>query len=482
VTIQQLTGNGTYVLDPAATSRTAFLVRPPNPNPRGEYFLLENRQGGAAGLADSAMIRRHCQTSGQPVTCPGGLLIWHVDSAKIATSGFHGPNTVNVGSIHGLVLEEADGVRQLWCCNRGDAGDPYNGTSGNTAFVYRTNPVAARTDGSFAGLGIDQITPVGTQMSFRLQFGALTAVRGTDSAATIQFDASSFNVFRDLLDNGSSHTVGFTDQQVNGRTRWNFQSWSDGGAITHTIAGSLAGGTLTATLLRDFKLTATGGPDGSIQATDTSGIDLAGGTFIREGRTVTLTATPDSGQNFGGWSGDTITANATVAFPMGRAYTVFATFGSLAIASVSQRPNGVMGGTYLDTLKSSGGTGVNSWAITGGAMAPGLTISASTGVISGFPHDTGTFNFTATVASGAQIQAKPFSMSVTAPNLAGADVVMQLLGPSAPLNADQTRYLDFLGNNNNGFDVGDFLAWLQKTGATLSPAMIQALQRKGGPR
>jgi len=109
-------------------------------------------------------------------------------------------------------------------------------------------------------------------------------------------------------------------------------------------------------------------------------------------------------------------------------------------------------------------------------------LSDLAGVISGFPHDTGTFNFTATVTSGAQIQAKPFSMSVTAPNLAGADVVMQLLGPSAPLNADQTRYLDFLGNNNNGFDVGDFLAWLQKTGATLSPAMIQALQRKGGPR
>lgn len=482
VTIQQLTSNGTYVLDPAATSRTAFLVRPPNPNPRGEYFLLENRQGGAAGLADSAMIRRHCQTSGQPVTCPGGLLIWHVDSAKIATSGFHGPNTVNVGSIHGLLLEEADGVRQLWCCNRGDAGDPYNGTSGNTAFVYRTNPVAARTDGSFAGFGIDQIAPVGTQMSFRLQFGSLTAVRGNDSAATIQFDASTYSVFRDLLDDGSSHTVGFTDQQVNGRTRWNFQSWSDGGAISHLITGSLAGGTLTATLLRDFKLTATGGPDGSIQATDTSGIDLAGGTFIREGRTVTLTATPDSGQNFGGWSGDTITANATVAFPMGRAYTVFATFGSLAIASASQRPNGVMGGTYLDTLKSSGGTGTNSWAITSGAMAPGLIISASTGVISGFPHDTGTFNFTATVTSGAQIQAKPFTMSVTAPNLAGADVVIQLLGPSAPLNADQTRYLDFLGNNNGGFDVGDFLAWLQKTGASLSPAMLQALQRKGGLR
>src|SRR6266542_4146217 len=149
VTLQQLTSSGTYALDPAATSRTAAYIRPPGPNPRGESFLVENRQGGPAGLADSAVIRRHCQTSFQPVTCPGGLLIWHVDSSKIAASGFRGSNTVNSGSIHGLVLEEADGLRQLWCagggCNRGDAGDPYPGVGGNTAFVYRTNPVATMT-------------------------------------------------------------------------------------------------------------------------------------------------------------------------------------------------------------------------------------------------------------------------------------------------------------------------------------------------
>src|SRR6202008_384159 len=125
---------------------------------------------------------------------------------------------------------------------------------------------------------------------------------------------------------------------------------------------------------------------------------------------------------------------------------------------------------YADTLRTNGGTGTNSWAITSGAMAPGLTINASTGAISGFPHDTGTFNFTATVTSGAQIQAKPFTRSVTAPSLATADVTMQLLGPSAPLNADQTRYLDFLGNNNGVFDIGDFLAWVKATGAALSPA------------
>ena len=63
-----------------------------------------------------------------------------------------------------------------------------------------------------------------------------------------------------------------------------------------------------------------------------------------------------------------------------------------------------------------------------------------------------------------------------------AILTAQLLGPTSPLNADQIRYLDFLGNNNGSFDVGDFLAWVKATGAPLSAAAQQAPQRKGGPR
>jgi len=44
------------------------------------------------------------------------------------------------------------------------------------------------------------------------------------------------------------------------------------------------------------------------------------------------------------------------------------------------------------------------------------------------------------------------------------------------------RYLDYLGNNDGSFDIGDFLAWVKATGAPLSAAALQARQRKGGPR
>jgi M6 family metalloprotease-like protein len=488
VTIQQLTTTGVYSLDPAATARTAAYVRPSGPNPRGEFFLLENRQ---ALLADTALIRLHCKRSGNPPGCGGGLLIWHGDSTQIANHGFRYPgnNTVNYGTIHGLVLEEADGRSQLWCgvggCNRGDAGDPYPGTSGNTSFVFRTNPAALmNSDSSFAGFGVDQIsqTVPGGTMSFRLRFGALTVARASDTGAVIQFDAAPYNVFRDLLDQGSSHNVGFADGQLSadGRTRWNFVSWSDGLAINHAITGSLAGGTLTANLARQFKLTATATSGGSVAA-DTA-INLAGD-FLPDGRSVQLTPTPNAGHFFCGWSGaDTTTTDSLLTLPMRHPYTVTANFGTNAtITSASARPDGVMGAAYADTLRISGGGGVMTWTVIGGALPQGLTLAAN-GVVSGFPQQSGSnFSYTARVTS-CDTTSRAFTLKVTVPTLATADVTAQLLGPTSPLSADQIRYLDFLGNNNGSFDIGDFLAWVKATGAPLSATVLQAVQRKGGPR
>jgi hypothetical protein len=94
---------------------------------------------------------------------------------------------------------------------------------------------------------------------------------------------------------------------------------------------------------------------------------------------------------------------------------------------------------------------------------------------------TGTFSFTVTITVSAQSDSKAFTMSVTAPTLATNDVLLQLFGSGSPLNVDEQRYLDFLGNNNNGFDIGDFLAWVKATGAPLSPAVLNSLpRRKGG--
>ena len=499
ITLAPATTTGTYTFDAAPLSDTAFYVRVQGANPRGEYYLLENRQ---RQQADTALIRVHCARAGSPPGCTGGLLIWHVDSAKLAQSF---SNNVNTGPIHGVAVVQADGFGNLdaaavggnfcpstaiffGCSNRGDAGDLFPGATNNTRLVFRTNPAALKNaDGSFAGFAVDSIQQLvlNRTMSFRLRFGALSIVRASDPAATIQFEGSSYTEYRDLLEEGQGYAVSITDPQLSpdGRTRFHFGSWSDGLAQTHSYIGQLAGDTLIATLTRDFKLTAVSGSGGVIQA-DTSGTDIttavAAGAFIREGRSVTLTATPDPGETFGGWSGDTATLNAVLVLPMGRSYSVNASFGALAISSATARPNGVMGAAYNDTLRVTGGTGTNSWSVTGGALPQLLTLNATSGVVSGFLHQTGNFTYTVTVTSGAQSQGKTFTFSVTAPTLATADVTAQLLGPTAPLNADQIRYLDFLGNNNGGFDVGDFLAWVKLTGAPPSPPVSQSMPRRKG--
>ena len=503
ITLVPATTTGTYTFQAAGLSDTAFMVRVQEPNPRGEYYLFENRQ---RAQSDTALIRVHCARAGSPPGCTGGLMIYHVDSAKIAQSF---QNDVNAGSIHGVAVVQADAFGNLdaaavngnfcpstsiflGCSNRGDAGDLFPGATNNTiGLVFRSNPAALKNfDGSFAGFAVDSVKQLvlNNTLSFRLRFGGLTTARASDSTATIQFAGSNYNVFRDLLEEGQGYAVNITDPQLSadGRRRFHFSSWSDGLPQSHTYAGHLAGETLIANLTRDFKLIATSGSGGTIQA-DTGGVDItsavAAGAFIREGRSVTLTATPTPPETFGGWSGDTLTTNATLVLPMGRPYTIFASFGALAISSATARPNGVMGAPYNDTLRVTGGAGSTSWSVTGGALPSGVTLDGPSGVVSGFPRQTGNFTYTASVTSGAQTQAKTFTFSVSAPTLATNNVLAQLFGGSA-LSADQQRYLDFLGNNNAGFDIGDFLAWVKLTGAPLSPGTLQTLQnlprRKGG--
>jgi M6 family metalloprotease-like protein len=331
VSVASLNTSGTYSVDAAPVSDTAFYVNVQGTNTRGEYFLIQNRQ---PAFADTALIRHACQVWYQqqsPPPCPGGLLLLHIDGAILAGGG----NLLNAGPIHAVKVEEADGARDLWCpgavpegCNRGDAGDLYPGLTNNTVFSVRTNPAAVKNlDGSFVGFAVDSIRQVvaGGTMAFRLRFGGVTVVRGSDSNAAVQVDGVNYTVFRDLYDDGTIHTISIADTQFaqNQRTRWRFASWSDAGARTHTITGAQAGATYTATLNRDFKIIASATTGGSISSTPT--VNLAG-EFIAEGNGLQLTATPNSGVTFAGWSGDTSSTNPVITLPMGRPYTVTANF------------------------------------------------------------------------------------------------------------------------------------------------------------
>jgi M6 family metalloprotease-like protein len=160
-TLDTLGQNRSVSLGPVAVGDTVLVVPVANTD---EYFLLENRQ--AIG-SDSAQINPDCQFRTRSCAKGPGLLIWHIDQGQIDAHGFGRDNRVNSGSVHGVALAQADGLDELRAAggkDRGDAGDPWPGTTGASRFAPTTNPPAQDNQGRDAGMALDsirQLEPMG---------------------------------------------------------------------------------------------------------------------------------------------------------------------------------------------------------------------------------------------------------------------------------------------------------------------------------
>ncbi len=147
-------------LSPIQASGTVFRVDLPSSN---EHFLLSNRQplGSDQYLHGS------------------GLLIWHIDrdlAGGISEVG----NGVNTDAFHkGVDLEEADGQDDLdWSVNRGDAGDPFPGSSNAREFHALTYPSSRSYAGGACGVGIRNIHEATGNITFDLSVGEMWALWG----------------------------------------------------------------------------------------------------------------------------------------------------------------------------------------------------------------------------------------------------------------------------------------------------------------
>jgi hypothetical protein len=82
-------------------------------------------------------------------------------------------------------------------------------------------------------------------------------------------------------------------------------------------------------------------------------------------------------------------------------------------------PNGTVGASYSQTVTATGGTAPYTFAVTSGSLPAGLTLNASTGVISGTVTSATTANFTITAtdaSSNACTGSKAYSVSFTVVN------------------------------------------------------------------
>jgi hypothetical protein len=58
----------------------------------------------------------------------------------------------------------------------------------------------------------------------------------------------------------------------------------------------------------------------------------------------------------------------------------------------------------------------------------------------------------------------------------------QLLQGGSRLSNDQRALLDGVGNRNGSYDLGDFLAWVDRNGINLSASLMQELQTSEAAR
>jgi immune inhibitor A len=152
VTVTNVTTNGTITFPDVKTSRTVHRVWKDGAG-GSEYFLLENRQ-----------------RTKYDARLPGdGLLIWHIDESQ---PGNTDENHYKVG------LVQADGKRNLELAqNRGDAGDPYPGTSGNISFNSTSTPNSKSYAGQDTNVSVSAISASAATMTAAVSVTSKSAVK-----------------------------------------------------------------------------------------------------------------------------------------------------------------------------------------------------------------------------------------------------------------------------------------------------------------
>jgi Putative Ig domain/Immunoglobulin domain len=108
---------------------------------------------------------------------------------------------------------------------------------------------------------------------------------------------------------------------------------------------------------------------------------------------------------------------------------------SISTASLT---DGTVGRAYSATLQASGGTTPYSWSLSSGSLPAGLSLSASSGLISGTPTTAGTSSFTIKVTD-ASSDAATVSLSITI-----ASLPLTITTQSVPNGSTNTAYSAFL--------------------------------------
>jgi hypothetical protein len=164
---------------------------------------------------------------------------------------------------------------------------------------YSFNHWTGSGSGSFSGttnsVNITMNGPITETAAFQLPPTVHVTVQTTPAGRTFSVDGTSYSatqVFEWVT--GSTHTIATTTPQSGDPgVRYYFSSWSDGGAISHTVAPTKTT-TYTAKFGTQYYLTMSAGTGGHVSP---------GSGWKTSGSTVSISATPSTGYSFSNWTG-----------------------------------------------------------------------------------------------------------------------------------------------------------------------------------
>jgi M6 family metalloprotease-like protein len=344
IAVDTLTSGREILLPPVASSDTILYLPVPGTH---EFYLFENRQ---AQESDTEQMDPSYPRYKTP-----GLLVWHVDQDQVDSHGFSVDNRVNVGPIPGVALVQADGRNDLrqpgTAANRGDGGDSYPGSTGNTSLCRSTIPASANSLGGFAWFCLDGIRQEAPGGPVAFRYVAFHSVFSADHAgAEIHVNGGSTARVDQFFSPGTTIELSADSVQTDAalRTRFQFLSWSNGAARTQTIVTGEVPDTVIARMAASFQLRM--GVRGAAVAAVTSGIagDISTGVFIAEGARVALQAAPQADAVFLNWTGDTTSIGETLTLRMVHPFSVMANFIAVQQVQLTDAAQALLGSTLLE--------------------------------------------------------------------------------------------------------------------------------------
>ncbi len=448
---------GTLDLPPVETSHEVY--RADAEDGSGDYYLLANRQRiGFDGLI------------------PGqGLLIWQIDPAWIASHW--ASNTVNGDPTHlGVWVRQADGRNDLDRSggNRGDAGDPFpytNGTQVNRVFHASSNPASVSHLGTPTGVTVLDIRRVGSDVQFHLLTrlstisvgtegdsgnGGLLTINGSPVAGTTKTLTAAPFVIQKLEPAGG--------EAISPGVREPFVGWADDSTaprvrelpmpiVDSTFIARYAGKQV------HLSVTMTGGVNGVSPATfssDPPSEDL----WFTPGTNAQVLAVPRTGFSFVRWTGVLAGQGNPAQITVDQPIDAGADF--RLIYDVKTTAYSIPAAEPPDTvpLQVDNGTDPVTWTLVGGTLPKGLNFHKD-GTFSGGALELGTFPVTVKAVDALGLSASGnVTITVTPPQFSVDQIASPFLKTNQIVTGLEQLFLDYQGNRNGSYDLGDFRAWI----------------------